>query len=482
MNDDTDRKRAPATNGGSSFDTGKIRVAEKAMNEAWGASQIGPFDYVPPLGFREYWYPAIEAKYIKPGKTKAVRMLGEDIVLFRSRDGGVAAITDWCPHRGARFSLGVCEFPGTVTCPYHGYTFDESGQCVAGLIDAPDSPVVPKMRAKSYPTGVHSGIVFVWMGETDPVPLEEDLPEEFLDPRNHFLHRTKFWDTNWTEAVNQGIDYHAAYLHRADIRHFGGLRFKFHPLFSKNFGFFRPKLAYNGGARITIEEDRFIGTNPKDPHVGDAYHPGVDAKWPQSTWWRVLKPSRGRRGGNSPPTLLGKPQFQYSVELPSRVRIGGGSEKTSCYMRWMVPVDFEGTMTWTLLIGRKPKTPLGMAFKYLWYFLWRKPAQIIRINEWEDLVVFKKGRLRYDIPQKLGPLDAVVIYFRRHLAQRSRDFRRLGGTVGSLKAEPVRTGDEWRKLSKQEQEQEALRRLEASLESPAESEALEAEAALASGS
>ena len=102
-----------------------------------------------------------------------------------------------------------------------------------------------------------------------------------------------------------------------------------------------------------------------------------------------------------------------------------------------------------------------------------------RINEWEDLVVFKKGRLRYDIPQKLGPLDAVVIYFRRHLAQRSRDFRRLGGAEGAMKAPPVRNGGEWRRLTKLQQEEEEERMLAASLESPAEDEPVESAAATA---
>ena len=86
---------------------------------------------------------------------------------------------------------------------------------------------------------------------------------------------------------------------------------------------------------------------------------------------------------------------------------------------------------WTYTIGREPKTILGKADKKLWYHLWRKPNTITRINEWEDLVTFQKDRLRYDLPQKLSTLDTVVIYFRRHLAQRSRDFQRLGGAYGS---------------------------------------------------
>ena len=69
-------------------------------------------------------------------------------------------------------------------------------------------------------------------------------------------------------------------------------------------------------------------------------------------------------------------------------------------------------------------------YKYLWYHLWQKHATI-RVNEWEDLVTFQRDRLRYDLPQKLSTLDTLVIYFRRHLAMRSRDFQRLGGAYGS---------------------------------------------------
>jgi phenylpropionate dioxygenase-like ring-hydroxylating dioxygenase large terminal subunit len=92
------------------------------------------------------------------------------------------ALSDWCPHRGARLSLGVCEFEGTVTCPYHGYVFDGTGQCVAGLIERPDSPFIGKLRARVYPTEERMGIAFVWMGETEPVPLDEDLPADLCDP------------------------------------------------------------------------------------------------------------------------------------------------------------------------------------------------------------------------------------------------------------------------------------------------------------
>jgi len=422
----------------------RVHDADDAAKEAWGASQIGPFDYVPKLGFREYWYPGVWAKQVGKRKPKMATMLNEDVVFFRSGDGSVAALTDWCPHRNARLSLGVSEFPGTITCPYHGYTFDSTGQCVAGLIDSPESPVVAKMKARHFPTQEFKGIVFVWMGETDPVPLEEDLPVELTDERNDLYTRMKVWETNWTEPVNQGVDFHEGYLHRKQFAALGGSRFKFHALFDKSFGFFRERMSFYGGVRVDTEGDNFYTLNPAAPQSGPQYHPGVNASWPQKRWWQVLKARR--RGSGSPvrQSLMGTPSFQHAGQLPSIIRVFGSGPPVSVHTRWMVPITVDLTRTWTFTIGRRPKTWLGRLWKNVWYYFWRKPSIVVRTDEWEDLVVFMRDRLRFDLPQKLGPLDTGVIYFRRHLARRSRDFQRLGGAHGTVKAPPTRTADEWR--------------------------------------
>ena len=220
----------PATNGsiatnGRAIDGQPLaHDAERAWQEARGASQIAPFEYLPPMGYREYWYPGLFAKEVGPKKPVFVEIMGEDVVFFRGKADKIYALLDWCPHRSARLSQGESVFPGTITCEYHGYTFDGQGECVAGLIEDPKSPLIGKMNVRSYPTEEYRGVVYIWMGETDPVPLEEDLPPEILDSRNHwFLNRAE-WDANWTEPVNQGLDYHEAYLHRKYFNHMGGWR------------------------------------------------------------------------------------------------------------------------------------------------------------------------------------------------------------------------------------------------------------------
>ena len=72
-----------------------VDTINRTNGDAYGASQIGPFDYCPKLGFREYWYPGIEAKNVR-GAPVHVTMLGDDLVLFRDDAGKVVALSDWC--------------------------------------------------------------------------------------------------------------------------------------------------------------------------------------------------------------------------------------------------------------------------------------------------------------------------------------------------------------------------------------------------
>jgi hypothetical protein len=261
--------------------------------------------------------------------------------------------------------------------------------------------------------------------------------------------RTKEWETNWTEPIAQGVDFHEGYLHRMHLKLLP--MFPGEPLwartlmnitrvFDKNLRLFRPKLAHYGGVEIVHEEDALFATKAKSPVSGTAYHPGVGANWPEHTWWRFLKP----KARSAPGSLLTGKSFDHSCELPSKIRSVVMAE--SVHLRWMVPVSEGQTRVWTYTICRRPKTPVGRAFQALWYYAWRKAAIVVATNEQEDLATFKADRLRFDLPQKLGPLDAGLIYFRRHLARRSRDFRRLGGARGTLKAPPTRTADEWRAL------------------------------------
>ena len=110
-----------------------------------------------------------------------------------------------------------------------------------------------------------------------------------------------------------------------------------------------------------------------------------------------------------------------------------------------MPVTEHDTRVWTFTLVRRPKLAVHTAWQTLWYHLYRKPSVIVATNEKEDLVVFKRDRLNLDRPQKLGPLDVWLIYFRHHLAQRARDYQRLGAARGALKPLPRRVADQPRR-------------------------------------
>ena len=254
----------------------RLNIPDRTEETMYGVSQIGIHDLVPQMGYREYWYPAIEVKKLGR-KPRRVKMLGDDIVLFRGKDGKVGALKDRCPHRGAFLSYGKCEFEGTISCPYHGYTYDETGKCVAAITEGPDSPMVGKLKARAYPTAVLGGVAYVWMGQTDPVPLQEDLPSEFFDPDYAVHVYSKMWPMNWAVSIEQNEDAHFSWIHR----------FRMRRLFTLEA--FRQIPAYWSGMSVVGETDGTMGIKPTVKAPQQAYYPGLGKKWPQRVWWRFLK-------------------------------------------------------------------------------------------------------------------------------------------------------------------------------------------------
>ncbi|GGB81295.1 Rieske 2Fe-2S domain-containing protein [Henriciella pelagia] len=143
-----------------------------------------PWDYVeeyqeeiPFFGLREYWYPALFSDELKHNEHKAIKLLGDNVILFRDKDGSPCALENRCPHRGPLLSLGQVNVwdVGTITCRYHGMTFNKHGDCVAFLADGPDSPACKKVKAVSYPATEEGGIIWVYMGVKEPKPLLDSM-------------------------------------------------------------------------------------------------------------------------------------------------------------------------------------------------------------------------------------------------------------------------------------------------------------------
>ena len=367
-----------------------------------GFSQIGVFDHVPVLGYREYWYPALAARSVGK-KPVPVKLLGEELVFFRSRHRQIVAFWDRCPHRGARLSAGKCEFHGTLSCPYHGYTFDETGTCVAALTEGPDSGLTGKLKARTFPTTQVRGVVFVWMGETAPVPIEEDVPEEFFDPTWAVNTYVATWPANWAITIENSADSHDSYLHRARLRRFfilGAL------------SNFRQIPAYFKGTRVVEEGPKHIGIAPVGLGPQHAYYPLLGREWPQHVWWRLLPALRTGK------THSGKPYYD-SYRLPGIIRVDLGNR---VHMRWPVPLDREKTRMFTFGLVLAPGRWQQLWAKLFFHTVHR--YQIMKgVNELEDVPVLS-GVDPY-APQKLGANDRAIIFWRRRMPWKSRDAQRL---------------------------------------------------------
>ena len=129
---------------------------------------------------RDIWYFAALAGDLKPGKLQRYEILGEPILLGRTRAGAVYALRDVCPHRAAPLSAGrlVGEAGGeAVECPYHGWRFRPDGVCSAIPSMIEDQAVdIGRIRVRSYPAAESQGLVFIWMSADTRGEGQPDQP------------------------------------------------------------------------------------------------------------------------------------------------------------------------------------------------------------------------------------------------------------------------------------------------------------------
>ena len=169
-------------------------------------------------GLRDYWYPVLWARELKK-KPKAIKLCGEKIVLHRDADGHPRALHDRCPHRGVRLSQGKQWWPDTLSCPYHGWTFNvKSGDLVAVITDGPDSRMCGKAAVRTYPAQERIGLIWVYMGEGKPHPLQDQLPEELVNPPKYAVGgRIEDRGGDWRLYAENGFDEGTRQISSPDI-------------------------------------------------------------------------------------------------------------------------------------------------------------------------------------------------------------------------------------------------------------------------
>ena len=154
--------------------------------------------------FTNVWYVAEFSDNVGD-KPLAVRMLGRDFVLFRGTDGAAHCLSDVCPHRGARLARGRCHDDGTVSCPFHGWQFNGTGQCTRIPSQAdPTGDIPAAARVDSYPVEERYGLVWVFLGD-DPAAATPIYPmPEFENPDWRPVRYADTWACNvhWSKMTD----------------------------------------------------------------------------------------------------------------------------------------------------------------------------------------------------------------------------------------------------------------------------------------
>lgn len=173
-------------------------------------TRIGPGT---PMGelLRRYWMPVACTAEVLPGGAAPVRVLGEDLALFRTTTGALGLVDARCPHRGTSLAYGFAD-DVAVRCPYHGWRFDAAGHCVEITSFADDGRLQERASTRAYPTREMGGLVFAYLGP-DPAPV---LPRYDLFAWTGVLRDIgrAVIPCNWLQIMENSVDpVHLEWLH-----------------------------------------------------------------------------------------------------------------------------------------------------------------------------------------------------------------------------------------------------------------------------
>jgi phthalate 4,5-dioxygenase oxygenase subunit len=176
-------------------------------------TRVGPGTLMGDL-FRQYWIPVLPVSFVQESGAKPlrVRLLCEDLVLFRTRQGALGLVGAYCSHRLAPLYFGRIEDDG-IRCPYHGWKYAASGECIEMPNVPPEQQFCDSIRHPGYPCVEDGGIIWTYMG---PAKERPPLPEfEFtMVPDDQRTYRVFHQECNYLQVLEGGIDpTHVMWLH-----------------------------------------------------------------------------------------------------------------------------------------------------------------------------------------------------------------------------------------------------------------------------
>ena len=331
-----------------------------------------------PMGelMRRYWQPIGAAVDLESKWTRRVRLLGEDLVIFKDRQGRLGLIAEQCPHRRASFAHGIPTENG-IRCPYHGWEYNAQGKCIHQPNEQDKCAFRDKVSTDAYPVQEMGGMLFAYMGP-QPQPLLPRWDGFVAQGTIRIMGRT-ILPINWLQIMENSLDpVHTEWLH--------GHHYEF--------------LKEQEGVKVAIST-RHLKIDFKEFEYGMTKHRLLEGHSEDGDDWKVGHP----------------------IVFPNMLAVGNGDEKSRYYSFQMrVPVDDTHTMHLWFNAYVPPQgvtVPRHLLEKVHTYevpFMDDKGEFIVDNVDGQDMMAWiSQGVIADRSLENLGATDKGVVMYRRLL-------------------------------------------------------------------
>ena len=162
---------------------------------------------------RHYWHPVAAAGELTVEKpVKAVKILGEELVVYRDESGKYGLLGEHCPHRLASLAYGHVDNEG-IRCPYHGWKYDHTGKCLEQPAEPPESNFKDRIKHVAYPVEYLGGLIYAYLGPA-PAPLLPRWDVLVWQRGKRWIVKESVIECNWLQPMENSVDpSHLFWLH-----------------------------------------------------------------------------------------------------------------------------------------------------------------------------------------------------------------------------------------------------------------------------
>jgi 5,5'-dehydrodivanillate O-demethylase len=167
---------------------------------------------------RRYWMPvAVAAELTDEKPIQALRLLGEDLVIYRDKNGRHGLVGEHCPHRKASLAFGRVDEEG-IRCPYHGWKYDGTGKCLEQPAEPPEGGFKDKIRHIAYPVEKLGGLLWAYLGP-EPRPLLPRWDVLAWENGKRWIEKHEIYRCNWLQPMENSVDPSHLYWLHGDSAH-----------------------------------------------------------------------------------------------------------------------------------------------------------------------------------------------------------------------------------------------------------------------